>query len=166
MVSMCRKDTVPLFIAEGRWWAGPLGLDDRGGNANLTLGGGGRVYAESYTREEMEVFILNCTRAEEEEEEEEEEEDPKSPIQGRNSSGRRSLFRSIHGQGGRTRRRSLLPAVTEEASTIRCRVAPAQTNPRRREGEGEIPNQMGPAHRATPDLIFQPTRLSPRPPDA
>ena len=27
-------------------------------------------------------------------------------------------------------RRSLLPAVTGEASTTRCRVAPAQTNPR------------------------------------
>ena len=31
-------------------------------------------------------------------------------------------------------RRCLLPAVTGEASTTRCRVAPAQTNPRRREG--------------------------------
>jgi hypothetical protein len=30
---------------------------------------------------------------------------------------------------GRGRRRSLLPAVNGEASTTRCRVAPAQTNP-------------------------------------
>ena len=29
----------------------------------------------------------------------------------------------------------LLPAVTGEASTTRCRVAPAQTSPRRQEGD-------------------------------
>ena len=33
--------------------------------------------------------------------------------------------------GRRRRRRCLLPAVTGEASTTRCRVAPAQTKPRR-----------------------------------
>ena len=40
-------------------------------------------------------------------------------------------------------RRSLLPEVPGEARTTRCRVAPAQTNPRRREGD---PRRLGMPH--------------------
>ena len=46
-----------------------------------------------------------------------------------------------------------ITAVTEEASTTRCRVAPAQTNPRRREGDPQrknCPTIGGPLPALTP----------------
>jgi hypothetical protein len=43
--------------------------------------------------------------------------------------------REVDRRRRRRRRRSLLPVVTGEASTTYCRVSPAQTNPRRREGD-------------------------------
>ena len=43
----------------------------------------------------------------------------------------------------RRRRRNLLPEVTGETSTTRCRVAPAQTSPRCREGD---PRSLGLPH--------------------
>ena len=71
----------------------------------------------------------------------------------------------------RRRRRNSLPVFAGEASTTRCRSAPAQTSPRRRRSlfrivhaRGAIPNEVGQTRcRATPALTSQQTIPAPRP---